>query len=155
MIEELDTKHPNFAPARFLKHERDTALAREPRLLQKTALILQNEQGAVVKVEISAVLVPVSRERASVVFVDNDARVVYGELYFSGLNPEQHMNQFVDDVMASIRASYHRDARNAFREGSRFPSAASTLQQIKEIIELKIQERGSWEKVTSVLNIFM
>ncbi len=62
-------------------------------------------------------LVPVGRERASVVFVDNDARVVYGELYFSGLNPEQHMNQFVDDVMASIRASYHRDARNAFRKG--------------------------------------
>jgi len=142
LIEELDTKHPNFAPARFLKQERDAALAREPRLLQNTALILQNEEKAIIRVEISAVLVPVSSERASVVFVDNDARVVYGELYFSGLNYEQHMNQFVDDVMDSIRASYDRDARNAFREGSRFPSAASTLQQIKEIIELKIEENS-------------
>jgi len=147
LLEELDTKHPNFAPARFLKHQRDTALAREPRLLQQTALMLQNEGGTVVKVEISAVLAPVSRERASVMFIDNDARVIYGELYFSGLNHEQQMIQFVDDVMASIRATYHREARNVFRKGSRFPSAPSTLQEVKEIIDRKIQEK-SLEKVS-------
>ena len=141
LLEELDAKHPNFAPVRFLKHEIDAALAREPRLLQKTALILQNEQGAIIKVEISAVLVPINSERASVVFVDNDARVVYGELYFSGVNHEQHMDQFVDKVMASIRASYDRDVRNAFREGNRYPSLASTLKELREIIKVKIQKK--------------
>ena len=137
---ELETKYPNFAPARFLEYERDLALAREPRLLQKTALILQNEQGAAVKVEISAVLVPVSSKRASVMFVDNDARVVYGELYFSGLNHEQRMDQFVDDVMRNIRSIYRDEAWNALQKGSRFPGAASTLKEIKEIIRVKIQE---------------
>ena len=37
LIEELDTKYPNFAPVRFLKHEIHTALAREPRMLQQHA----------------------------------------------------------------------------------------------------------------------
>jgi spermidine synthase len=146
LIEELDTKYPNFAPVRFLKHEIDAALAREPRLLQKTALILQNEERAIIEVEISAVLVPLSSKRASVVFVDNDARVVYGELYFSGLNHEQHMNQFVDEVMASIRASYDRDARKALQEGNRFPSVASTLKEIREIIKVKIQKNSQLGK---------
>ena len=75
------------------------------------------------------------------VFVDNDARVVYGELYFSGVNHEQHMDQFVDKVMASIRASYDRDVRNAFREGNRYPSLASTLKELREIIKVKIQKK--------------
>ena len=140
LLEELDAKYPNFAPARFLRYERDLALAREPRLLQQTVLILQNEQGAVVKVEISAVLAPVSRERASVMFVDNDARVIYGELYFSGLDYQQHLDQFVDNVMRSIRSIYRREAWNVSREGGRFPPAASTLKEIKEIIKVKIQE---------------
>jgi spermidine synthase len=140
LMGELETRYPNFAPARFLEFERDLALAREPRLLQKTALILQNEQGAAVKVEISAVLVPVSSKRASVMFVDNDARVVYGELYFSGLNHEQRMDQFVDDVMRTIRSIYRDEAWNALRKGSKFPAAASTLKEIREIIKVKVQE---------------
>ena len=45
---------------------------------------------------ISEVLVPVSKERASFIFVDNDARVNYGELYFSGHNKEQSINQKED-----------------------------------------------------------
>jgi spermidine synthase len=140
LLGELETKYPDFAPARFLKYERDLVLAREPRLLQKTVLILQNEQGAVVSVEISAVLVPVSSKRASVMFVDNAARVVYGELYFSGLNYGQHMDQFVDEVMRNIRSFYRREAWNALRKGSKFPAVSSTLKEIKEIIKVKVQE---------------
>jgi hypothetical protein len=104
-------------------------------------LILLSEKGAKIRVEISAVLVPVSKERASVVFVDNDARVIYGELYFSGPNKGQSIDQFTNDVMTGIRAAYRHDAMNALREGRQPPSALGTLRKVKEVIAAKIEER--------------
>lgn len=146
LMEELDRKYPRFAPIQFLKSETTASLEGEPRLLQKTALILLNEKGTRIQVEISAVLVPVSRERASVVFVDNDAKVIYGELYFSGHNKEQSINQFTDDVMTGIRASYHHDAMSALRQGGQPPPAAGTLRKVQEVITAKIEEKKSSRK---------
>jgi spermidine synthase len=146
LMEELDRKYPRFAPVQFLKGETMATLEGEPKLLQKTALILLSEKGAKIRVEISAVLVPVSKERASVVFVDNDARVIYGELYFSGHNKDQSINQFTDDVMAGIRASYHHDAMNALRQGGQLPNASGTLRKVKEVITAKIEEKKTLGK---------
>jgi spermidine synthase len=143
LMEKLDRQYPQFAPARFLKNETMTALRREPKLLQKVALILLNEKGAKIRVDISAVLVPVSEERVSVVFVDNDARVIYGELYFSGLKKEEAIQQFVNEVMVSIRTAYHHDAMDALQQGDRFPLAALTLRRIKELITTKVKEKTS------------
>jgi spermidine synthase len=147
LMEKLDHQYPQFAPARFLKNEAVAALRRQPKLLQRVALILLNEKGEKIRVEISAVLVPVSEERVSVVFVDNDARVIYGELYFSGLEKEEFIHQFVNEVMVSIRTAYHQDAANALQQGDRFPLAALTLRKIKELITAKVKERTSpWQK---------
>jgi len=64
---QLEAKFPDFAPARFLKIEYMAMMGTDPRLLKKTTLILQNEKGTMVSMDISAVLVPVGRERASVI----------------------------------------------------------------------------------------
>jgi spermidine synthase len=147
LMEELDRQYPRFAPLRFLKNETMATLEIEPRLLQKTAFILLNEKGAKIRVEISAVLVPVSKERVSVAFVDNDARVIYGELYFSGPNQVQSIDQFTDDVMTAIRAAYHHDAMNAFQQGGQPPSAAGTLRKVKEVITAKIEGKKSSKNI--------
>jgi spermidine synthase len=149
LMEQLDRQYPQFAPARFLKNETMTALRREPKLLQKVALILLNEKGAKIRVEISAVLVPVSDERVSVVFVDNDARVIYGELYFSGLKKEEYIQQLVNEIMVSIRMAYYHDAMDALQQGDRFPLAALTLRKIKERITVKLKEKSSLDRKSS------
>jgi hypothetical protein len=143
LMEELENRCPGFAPIRFLKNEYMAAIGSEPRLIQKASLILLDEKRAKIVVEFSAVLVPVSPERASVVFVDNNTRVTYGELYVSGPNRDQFINQFVSDVMTSIRAVYHQDAINAIRQTGGFPLAAPTLQKIRDIIALKVKEGSS------------
>lgn len=57
------------------------ARAHEPRLLQQATFAFLGDDGAPTDVEMSVVLVPVSRTRASVMVVDNRARVVHGQLY--------------------------------------------------------------------------
>ncbi len=146
LMEELQNRFPGFAPLRFLKNEYMAALGQEPRLLQKIALTLLDERRKKIVVEISAVLIPVGPERASVVFVDNDAQVIYGELYISGTNKELYIKQFADDVMASIRAAYHQDATNVARQAGGFPLAQPTLHKIKDMIVLKIQGGSSSTK---------
>jgi spermidine synthase len=145
-VEELDKRFPRYAPARFLENEYQTALSMTPTLLQKTAFVLINEGGAKMVTEISAVLVPISKERASVMFVDNRARVIYGQLYVSGMNKEQDIKHFVDDVIASIRAVYYQESVNVAVQGSGFPLAQPTLAKIKGVIASKVLERNSFTR---------
>ena len=72
--------------------------------------------------------------------------MIYGELYFSGPNKAQSINQFTDDVMTGIRSAYHHDAMNALRQGGQPPSAAGTLRKVKDVITAKIEEKKSSEK---------
>lgn len=141
-IEELDKRFPRYAPARFLKNEYQTALSMSPTLLERTAFVLVNEAGARVVTEISAVLVPISKERVSVMFVDNSARVIYGQLYVSGMNKEQDIKHFTNDVIASIRAAYFQESINVATQGSEFPLARPTLAKIKGVIASKVLERN-------------
>jgi len=142
-MEELDKRFPGYAPARFLKNEYQTALSMTPTLLQKTAFVMMNEAGAKMVTEISAVLVPISKERASVMFVDNRARVIYGQLYVSGMNKEQDIKEFVNDVIASIRAAYYQESINVAVQGTGFPLARPTLAKIKGVIASKVLVRSS------------
>ena len=145
-MEELDKRFPGYAPARFLKNEYQTALSMNPTLLQKTAFVLVNEGGTKIVTEISAVLVPISKERASVMFVDNRARAIYGQLYVSRMNKEQDIKEFVNDVIASIRAAYYQESVNVPVQGSGFPLAQPTLAKIKGVIASKVLERNSLTK---------
>jgi spermidine synthase len=142
-IEELDKRFPGYAPARFLKNEYQTALSMNPMLLQRTAFVLVNEGGAKIVREISAVLVPISKERASIMFVDNEARIVYGQLFVSNYDKKESVNRLVNGVMMHIRAVYQKEVENTLRHGGTFPLAEPTLRKIKEIITLEVQKDQS------------
>jgi hypothetical protein len=142
-MKELDKKFPGYAPARFLKDEVQRALSMVPRLLQKTAFALANEEGAKIVTEISAVLVPVSKERASVMFVDNKAKVIYGQLYVSDFDKSDFVNRFVNEVMLHIRAVYQKEVENALRQGGTLPLAEPALRKIKQTIAGEVQKDHS------------
>ncbi len=142
-LEELDKRFPGYAPAKFLRNEYLTALSLSPTLLEKTAFILVNEKGAKIVKEISAVLVPISKERASIMFVDNQARVIFGQLYVSGYDKNPFVTRFVNEVMIHIRVVYQKEAENALRQGGGFPLAESTLKRIKEMITSEVQKNRS------------
>jgi len=142
LMEELDHKYSSFAPGRFLKNEYIALIDMEPRLLEKRAFVLLSETGSKTVVEVSAVFVRVSSERASVIFVDNNARVKYGELYVDGIDKEEFINRFVKDVLASIGDVYRKEAQAALHQGRAFPLRVPTLSKIKEVIISKIHENN-------------
>ncbi len=80
-LRRLTLEYPTYAPGRALWAEYERAPALEPRLLETAVFMFLNEDGWAMEVEISAVLVPVSITRASIMFVDNRARTVYGQVY--------------------------------------------------------------------------
>ena len=76
-------------------------------------------------------------------FVDNQARVVYGQLYVWDYEKNEFINHFINDVMSSIRAVYQQEAMNVVRQAGGFPLARPTLGKIKNIIIFKVQENSS------------
>ncbi len=114
-----------------------------PTLLQKTAFILVNENGTKIATEISAVLVPISKERASVMFVDNNARVIYGQIYVSDYDKNEFVTRFVNEVIIQVRAAYQKEVENALRQGGTFPLAEPTLHKIKKMIASAVQKGHS------------
>ena len=141
-LEELDTNFPGYAPGRFLKNEYQSVLAMNPRLLQKLPLIFADQRGVRRVVEISAVLVPISKNRASIMFVDNQARVVYGQLYVWDYDQGEFTSRFVNEVLMSIHATYQKEVESAMRQKGMFPLAAPTLKKIKEIISSSIERKS-------------
>jgi spermidine synthase len=142
-MEELDRTFPGYAPARFLKNEYQTALSLSPTLLEKTDFILVNESGTKIVTEISAVLVPISKGRASIMFVDNKARVIFGQLYVSDYDKNQFVTRFVNEVMIHVRTVYQKEVENALKHGGTFPLAEPTLRKIKEMITSEVQKGHS------------
>jgi spermidine synthase len=138
-MEELDKKFPGYAPARFLRNEYQTILSMSPTLLQQTAFILVNEKGTKIVTEISAVLVPISKERASIMFVDNKARVIFGQLYVSDYDKNPFVTRFVNEVIIHVRTVYQKEVEDALRRGAPLPLAEPTLHKIKEMITSEIQ----------------
>ena len=90
--------------------------------------------------EISAVVAGVSRERSAVVIVDNDEKVIYGQLYVSGPRKDEFIKQFAAAVIAEIDATYQQAAATAMRNQRTFPDADGTLNAVREIIFRKIRE---------------
>ncbi len=109
-LRRLTLEYPAYAPARALWAEYETALALEPKLLERGSFTLMNEEGLSVILEISAVLVPVSKTRASVMFVDNRSKTVFGQLYMDDYDSGERASRFAGDVMAAIRAAHEKSA---------------------------------------------
>ena len=142
-MEGLDRTFPGYAPAKFLKNEYQTALSLSPTLLEKTDFILVNESGRKIVTEISAVLVPISKGRASIMFVDNKARVIFGQWYVSDYDKNPFVTRFVNEVMIHVRTVYQKEVENALRQGRTLPLAEPTLHKIREMITSEVQKGHS------------
>jgi len=138
----LDNKYPWFAPGRFLKKEYEAELSKVPSLLQSMSFMLLNENGTPFRLVISAVIARISKVRAAAIFVDNAARVIYGQRYFSGNDLDKTMAGFVSEVMAAMRTVYERETQIAVSRGKSFPDADSTKEKIKGVIIEKVQAAG-------------
>jgi len=133
-LAELDRHYPWYAPGEFLKGEYQATRALEPRPIETTTLTLSNDTGAPVVVEITAVLVPVSKTRAAVMFVDNRARVVYGQQYVDDYEGGDAVSRLVADVMATVRTVYRQAAEASGARRNAPPPAAETLRKIRAAI---------------------
>ena len=87
----------------------------------------------------SAVIVPVSTGRASIMFVDSRARLVYGQVYVDDYSRNDRVQEFVGEVMGAIRAAYDEEAAAALARGGGLPPAAATLRRLKAVIASKVQ----------------
>jgi len=79
---------------------------------------------------------------AAAIFVDNTARTIYGQRYFSGINLDQAVSGFISELMNAIRATYRREAEIALRQGIKFPAADPTMRKIRQVITEKVLEGG-------------
>lgn len=138
-MEELARNYAWYAPGRFLRNEYEAAAALAPRPLQGAPFTLVDDRGEPMIVEIYAVLVPVSRTRAAVMFVDNRARVVYGQRYVDDYEGTETVARLVDDVMAAMRAVYEKEAAMSSARRKAPPAAARTLPKLRAAIAARIQ----------------
>jgi len=145
LLDEMDRKYPWYAPGQFLKHEYQEVLALAPRPLQRVGLRFANETGGQAVVEITAVLVPVSKSRAAIMFVDHRARVVYGQVYVDGYNQGDSVQRLVTDVLATIQAAYQREAEVSLAQRRALPSAGEALRKIQDTIGSRLRSAGARE----------
>lgn len=139
LLHRLNLEYGSYAPGRFLTFEYQSALALEPRLLQQSSFALLGEGGRTATLDLSAVLVPVSRTRASVMFVDNRARVVYGQSYVDDYATGTLADRLAVDVMNAVRTAYEHEAVAAREQRQAAPPAARTISRIRGVIVAKVQ----------------
>ncbi len=134
LLTQLEREYKWFSPVRFLIAEHQEVAAMVPRLIRQSGFLLRNEGGQVVRWEISAVMARSGKQRAAAVFVDNAARVIYGQRYFSGPDLEQTITRFSADVMKSIQSAYAVEVAAAQRHGQRYPDLQTMKTKTIKII---------------------
>jgi len=137
-LRRLTLEHPWYAPGRALWAEHETALALEPRLLQQGDFQFLTGDDRSATIALSAVLVPVSRSRASIMFVDNAARTVYGQVYVDDYGRDGLAGRIAADVMAAVREAYDREAAAARDRGQGLPPLAATSERLRTVIDGKV-----------------
>ncbi len=145
LMTELASKYPWFAPGKFLRNEyEEDVVALNPALLQRVTFLFSNGLGKKVMKEISAVLVPISRTRASIVFVDNAARVVYGQITVSRYTGNVAAHDFVRNVIMNLQDVYHQEAERALGRKQALPPFGPTMRKMQDAITMNVQGyRGS------------
>jgi spermidine synthase len=134
LMADLARDYPGFAPGRFIRREYEEQALKVPTLLDKVALELADAAGDRTVVEISAVIARVSGERAAVIFVDNAARIIFGQIYFSGPDLDRRISAFAGEVLAAIRSAYLEEAESDRRQGKSLPDRNTTMPRIRELI---------------------
>lgn len=140
LIAELEAGSPGYAPGRFLRNEYQIAYAARPVPLAAASFLVSDGRGRRTTREITAVRVGVGRERTSVVFVENNTRETFGQLYASGGGQDVRLRQFALDVLESLHAAYLDEERRAVRAGGTVPSEGPFFKAARRIIKLKVRE---------------
>ncbi len=138
MRAELEEKYSWFSPARFVvaEYEKRVELP-EPTLLDMMRLVFHGEKNQNEMLEISAVIARVSSDRAALVFVNNAAREIFGQKYFSGPDLDAAMAAFNEEVMTGIQNMYAQESVTAHAQGRNLPPLLSSITKIKHIIAEK------------------
>jgi hypothetical protein len=61
-------------------------------------------------------------------------------LRVQGANRDAYIGSFVDDVMKSVLEVYNQEQKTAVARGADYPTAASVLPKIKNMVELKVEQ---------------
>lgn len=133
----LEKSYSSFAPGRYLKVEYMKEVARIPRVLEQRTLVFLNKEGGRFPVEITALFVPFAGERSKVAFVDNAARIIYGQTFFPGQYLDESAKLHAGDVMAFIGDLYRKEQAAALSNGKDFPPLEATIRKIKEAVMQK------------------
>ena len=142
LLRRLNLDYPWYAPGRFLADEYRGAVALEPRLLQEAPFAFAADGGGRLEVTVSAVLVPVSRTRASVMFVDNAARVIYGQVYVDDYDREGRAERLAAAGLAALHAAYQREAATARESGRALPPEDETVRKMRAAVGPQVQDAG-------------
>ncbi len=145
LLSKLEQKYPWYGPGRFLRNEYLSTMAAEPRLVKKILLVLLNERGEKIGIELSAVLTRISKEIALVDIVDNQARVVYGHFNIPGADREVYIYGLIASMMTDLQTLYQKELGAAMtKKGGMYPSAEVTLAKVRAAIQRKVQENESF-----------
>ena len=137
LLDKLDKDYPWYAPGKFLRKKYLEETFMEPKLLQKADLTFLDSTGIKVAIEISAVLAPISKERASVVFVNNAERIMYGQIEFDSLNRSEAGNRYATEVLTAVNDLYKKELQHAQARNMAFPQAVPFLRKMRDIITQK------------------
>ena len=143
----LDSRYPDYAPGRFLRRKYIAARDREPQFLRRVACSLAGNAGERKILEISAVRIRISEERAVVMFVDNRAREVYGQLYLDGRGEdlENRLLRFADDVMNGLEEVCRNEAEKARGAAGGIPDFPDVSERFRGVIASKVWDVSSGE----------
>lgn len=142
LLARLEKTDPGFAPARFLKREYLDTTARTPKLLEQKSFAMRKENGEKTVLEISAVTMRISDERAVVIFADNRAKVIYGQRYFDArvVEMDRIIETFVDDVNAGLEEVYRKEVALARAQGNSLPDPVVATGRMRAVIEQKVRQ---------------
>lgn len=146
LIDTLARQYPDYAPGRFLRNEYLTDSGREPRLLAAKAFVFLDGAGRQVKKVISLVLAPVSEELTAVAVVDNEAKILFGQAFFSGPRKDEAAQRFAAALGTALQDTYDREAEKASGlkgQGAPVPPLDPAMSRLSTVISSLIQSHTS------------
>ncbi len=135
----LTSRYPDYSPGRFLDRKYIAARESEPKLLRYLSWPLLEERGGRKDLEISVVMIRIGGQRAVVMFVDNRAREIYGQLYMDGKREEleERIGRFADRVLGELDRTYRGEAAV---EAGALPRFSMISERFKGLIASMIRE---------------
>lgn len=142
LLAALERFYPDYAPGRFVRAELEKERAARPQLLRSAGFTVTTDSGAPRVVEISALRMRIGPRRGVVVFVDNAAREIYGQLYVdaAGDRLDAILRGFADRVFDDLQAAYRRDTE---RLAGGTAQANRFLPSAKDLIARRVREHSA------------